>query len=165
MSVKTPIFTVTCACAVPHASAALKAARPNRRFIAFLLVFSPETGADLQFSPETGAGFSFRREPAPCSDSQIVVQLFHVRVQFRIDETFDDSPVFHDEIATGDGRREAEILLDQENGEALLLEGPNGAADLLDDDRREAFGRLVEQEQARARGQDEGAGGDPLLPR
>src|SRR5712671_5239051 len=55
MSVKTPIFTETCACAVPHASAALNAARPNRRFIAFLLVFSPETGADLQFSPETGA--------------------------------------------------------------------------------------------------------------
>src|SRR5712671_2355702 len=55
MSLNTPIFTVTCACAVPHASAALNAARPNRRFIAFLLVFSPETGVDLQFSPETGA--------------------------------------------------------------------------------------------------------------
>src|ERR1700681_691534 len=59
MSVKTPIFTVTCACAVPHASAALNAARPNRRFIAFLLVFSPEIGADLQFSPETGADLQF----------------------------------------------------------------------------------------------------------
>src|SRR4030081_3411364 len=62
MSVKTPIFTVTCACAVPHASAALNAARPNRRFIAFLLVFSPETGADLQFPPETGADLRFSPE-------------------------------------------------------------------------------------------------------
>src|SRR5712675_2222804 len=106
--------------------------------------------------------YSFRRGPAPCSNSQIVVQLFHVRVQFRIDETFDDSPVFHDEIAIGDGRCEAEILLDQENGEALLLESPNGAADLLDDDRREAFGRLVEQEQPRAGAQD-AADGEHLL--
>src|ERR1700722_5436179 len=38
MSLNTPIFTVTCcACALPHASAALNAARPNRRFITYLL--------------------------------------------------------------------------------------------------------------------------------
>jgi hypothetical protein len=54
MSLNTPIFTVTCACAVPHASAALTAARPNSRFIAFLLGYSPETGAHSQFLPETG---------------------------------------------------------------------------------------------------------------
>src|ERR1700704_5108807 len=58
MSLNTPIFTVTCACAVPHASAALTAARPNRRFIAFLLGFSPETGVRLQCTPEIGALFT-----------------------------------------------------------------------------------------------------------
>ena len=78
------------------------------------------------------------------------MQLFDVRVQFRIDEAFDDPAVFHDEIAIRDGRCEAEILLDQKDGEALLLQRPDGAADLLDDDRGEALGRLVEQEQARA---------------
>src|SRR3982074_3568809 len=112
MSLNTPIFPVTCACAVPHASAALTAARPNRRFIAFLLAFLPETGVHSQFSPETGAGLQVsrrparvcgsRRGPAFCSHSQIVVQLFHVGVQFRIDEAFDDPPMFHDEIAIGD---------------------------------------------------------------
>src|SRR6266403_13154 len=81
--------------------------------------------SSLCFRRRPAPVYSFRRRPAPSSNSQIVVQLFHVRVQFRIDETFDDSPVFHDEIAIGDGRCEAEILLDQENGEALLLEGPD----------------------------------------
>jgi hypothetical protein len=53
MSLNTPIFTVTCACAVPHASAALTAARPNRCFIAFLLGYSPETGT-FAVTPGTG---------------------------------------------------------------------------------------------------------------
>src|SRR3954468_17183335 len=80
MSVNTPIFTVTCACAVPHASAALTAARPNRRFIAFLLVFRRSPAPVYSFRRRPALIYSFRRRPAPYSDSQIFVQLFHVRV-------------------------------------------------------------------------------------
>ena len=51
-------------------------------------------------------------------------------------------------------RGEAEILLDQQNRESLALKLRNGAADLLDDDWRETFGRLVEHQKARACPQD-----------
>src|SRR4029077_9035432 len=49
---------------------------------------------------------------------------------------------------------EMEILLDQENGESLRLEHSDRASDLLDDDRGQSFGRLVEQQQPRAGAQD-----------
>src|SRR5262249_35284835 len=45
MSLSTPIFTVTCcACAVPHARAALNTARPNSRFIAISSLVSVRSG-------------------------------------------------------------------------------------------------------------------------
>src|SRR6202008_2979101 len=46
------------------------------------------------------------------------------------------------------------ILFNQQNGKALLLERPDGAPDLLNDYRREPFGRLVEQQQPRAGAQN-----------
>src|SRR5207247_3880299 len=52
------------------------------------------------------------------------------------------------------GRLPVKILLDEEDGEALLLERSDGFADLLDDDRGKPFGRLIEQEEARAGTQD-----------
>src|SRR5947209_11388591 len=87
-------------------------------------------------------------------DPEVLVQLFEVRVQFRVGEAFDNPAVFHDVITVRHRRGETEILLDQEDGKALLLERANGAADLLDDDRREPFGRLVEQQHTRAGAQD-----------
>jgi hypothetical protein len=39
-------------------------------------------------------------------------------------------------------------------GRTLLLEHADGLADLLDNDRRKTLGRLVEQEEARARAQN-----------
>ena len=50
-------------------------------------------------------------------------------------EVIDDTAVFHDVVTVGHGRGEAEILLDQQDGEALRLERADGVADLLDDDR------------------------------
>src|SRR2546421_11316877 len=62
--------------------------------------------------------------------------------------------MFHDVIAVRNRRGEAEILLDEQNGKTLFLQRPDGAADLLDDDRRQAFGRLVEQQEPRSGAQD-----------
>jgi hypothetical protein len=45
--------------------------------------------------------------------------------------------VLHHVVAVGDGRGEAEVLLDQQDREALLLQRADGLADLLDDDGRE----------------------------
>src|SRR3546814_10314280 len=48
----------------------------------------------------------------------------------------------------------AEVLLHQNDGESLLLQLRDRPADLLDDDRGEALGRLVEQQQPGAGAQD-----------
>src|SRR2546426_7908263 len=50
-------------------------------------------------------------------------------------------------MAVGDARGESEILLDQEDGKPFRLEPRDDQADLLNDHRSEAFGRLIEQEQ------------------
>src|SRR5688572_9351272 len=71
--------------------------------------------------------------------------------------------MFHHVIAVRDGRSEPKILLDQKNGETLLLEQADGLSDLLDDDGSEAFGRLVEQQKAGAGAQDSRDGQHLLL--
>ena len=55
------------------------------------------------------------------------MQLVQIGVQFGIGELVDDPAVLHDIVAVGDGRGEAEILLDQQDGEALLLQRADGA--------------------------------------
>src|SRR5262249_52914599 len=95
-----------------------------------------------------------RQGSAAMSHAQINVKLVEIGLQFGIGEAVDDAAMFHHVIAVRNGRCEAKILLDQENGEALLLERPDGPADLLDDDRGEPLGRLVEQEEACAGAQD-----------
>src|SRR5713101_7033788 len=77
------------------------------------------------------------------SDAEIGVELVHIGRQLRIGETVDDLAVLDDVVAIGNGGGEAEILFDQEDGETLVLEPCDGVADLLDDDRRQTFGRLV----------------------
>src|SRR5437588_4519336 len=73
------------------------------------------------------------------------------------------APLLDDVVAVGDRLREAEILLDQQDGEALALQASDGAADLLHDHRREALGRLVEQQHARPGAQDAPDGEHLLL--
>ena len=63
-------------------------------------------------------------------------------------------PCSIDVVAVRHRRGEAEILLDQQDREPFGLQAPDRGADLLDDDRGEALGRLVEKQQARAGAQD-----------
>ncbi len=63
------------------------------------------------------------------------MQLFHPPRELGVGEGVDDLSVLHDEEPIGRSRGEAEVLLDQEDGEAVALELGDGAADLLDDDR------------------------------
>src|SRR6266568_6398274 len=123
MSLRTPILVTSSAVwayAVPQASAPATAAMLKRRFIL----------------------------SAPCLVLTLYAEIFVERselgVQLGIGELVHDLSVLHDVIAVRDGRGEVKILLDQENGEALRLERADGLADLLDDDRRETLGRLVE---------------------
>ena len=87
----------------------------------------------------------------------------HLPRQLGVGEGVDDPPVLHDEEAVGKRRGEAEVLFDEQNGEALALDLGDGAPDLLDDDRSEAFGGLVEHQEARAGAQDAGDGQHLLL--
>src|ERR1700690_92579 len=86
--------------------------------------------------------------------AKIVVQLVHVGVKLRVGNHFDDASMFHHVVPVRDRRRETEVLLDQKYGETLALEPRDRTPDLLDDDRREPLGRLVEQQQMRASAQD-----------
>src|SRR5215510_11986878 len=97
MSLRTPILTVVCACAVPHMRATVSAARPMCRFIE---VFLPWSGAMT----------------AVYSHSQVVVKLFDVGVQFGIGEPVDHPAVFHHIVPVRHRGGEPEVLLDQQNG-------------------------------------------------
>src|ERR1051326_3989048 len=108
MSLITPILTFNCcACAEPAASTTASAVKLKRRFIPF---------------PPVGT--------SSCSDSEILMQLFEIGVQFGAGEAFSHTAVLHHIVAVGDGRGEPKVLLDQEDGEALLLQGADGLADL-----------------------------------
>src|SRR5436190_22657121 len=88
------------------------------------------------------------------SDAEISVELVHVRLQLRIREAVDDLAVLDDVVAIRDRRSEAEILLDQQDGETLRLQPRDGLADLLDDDGRQSLGRLVQHQEPGAGAQD-----------
>src|SRR4029078_9592863 len=132
MSVRTPILTLTCcALAAPQVKMTARAARLIFRFIDVSSCFAPLWLIRL--------------------DTEIVVQLVDVCIEFRIGELVDDTTMFHHVIAVRNGRGEAEVLFHQEDGKAPILEGPDRLADLLNNDRREAFRRLIKQQQAGAR--------------
>src|SRR5271169_567579 len=147
MSDSTPILITPseiCACAAPAPSAAATA-RPPMHLPRFMLPPSLLGNACLAARP--------CQNPPPgavVSDAEILVQLADVGVEQCVGNHVDDPPVFHDVVPVGDGRREMEVLFDQQNREALRLELGDGAADLLDDDGGEPLGRLVEQQQPRA---------------
>src|SRR6476660_4156445 len=79
------------------------------------------------------------------SDAQVLVQHVHLAGEFRLGELLDDAAVLHDVEAVGQRRGEAEVLLHQHDGVALGLERADHLAELLHDDRRQAFGDLVQQ--------------------
>src|SRR5690606_2086503 len=66
--------------------------------------------------------------------------------------------VLHDVKAVCQRGSEVKVLLDHDDGVALGFQGENHARQRLDDDGRQAFRNLVEQEQVRARAKDAGHG-------
>src|SRR5512146_1484430 len=149
MSESTPILITLpeiCACAPPAKHAAPSAAASNPCRIAFML---PPCKWTMRLSPES-------------SHAEVFVQLRHSRLDLGVGNHVDHAASLHDVVAVGDRRSEAEVLLDQQDGEALGLQAHDGAADLLHDYRGESLGGLVEHEQARPGAQD-AADGEHLL--
>src|SRR5205823_12789768 len=91
------------------------------------------------------------------------MQLLQVGIELGVGEAVDYAAMFHDVIAVRNGRGEAKVLLDQKNGEALLLQEADGLADLLDNHRGKTFRRLVQQQQPCAGSQDTAYGEHLLL--
>src|SRR5437867_9486483 len=60
-----------------------------------------------------------------------------------------DSARVEDHDFVGEVEGELDVLLDQKNRLAFLLQAQEGAADLRDDEGRKPFGRLVHQQHAR----------------
>src|SRR5437868_11475196 len=137
MSDSTPILMTLseiCACAAPAANAPAIARATRLRFsllIAFLLRVSGQSSERIL-------------------NPKIFVQLFHIRIELRIGNHVDDATVLEHVMPVGHRRGEAEILLDQQNREALGLESCDRASDLLNDHGRQTFSRLVQQQQPRA---------------
>src|SRR5262245_21634014 len=108
MSFITPILmtpSVYCACAMPQPKTSASVDRLSSRFILVL---------------------PFRRSIFSRSHAEIVVELRHIGVEFRIGELIDDAAILHHVVAVRNRRREAEVLLHQQDGETLLLEHADG---------------------------------------
>src|SRR5260370_40526812 len=61
----------------------------------------------------------------------------------------DDAALLDDVMAVGDAGQRREVLVDDQDGEAERLEAREAAPDLGADQRRQALGRFVEDEEAR----------------
>ena len=90
------------------------------------------------------------------------MQFVHIGGKVRIGEGVDDAAMLHHIEPIRHGGGETEVLLHQQNGEALLLQPRDGVADLLDDHRGKALGGLIQQQEAGAGAQDP-ADGQHLL--
>src|SRR5580700_9246483 len=139
MSASTPILIVSPVCA--WATAASSSATPN------------PSKATRRIVPSR---FQLLLYP------KVSVQLVEMLRQIGIDDHVDDTPVLDDVMPVRDGRGKPEILLDQQNREALSLQRANNRADLLHNDRRQPLGRLVEQQKTCPGAQD-AANGQHLL--
>src|SRR5881398_2205045 len=84
------------------------------------------------------------------------MKFIHVGLQLRVGKTIDDLAVLDNVVAVRDRRGEPEVLFDQKDGKTFFLEPCDSMADLLDDDRRKALGRLVQHQKPRAGTQDSG---------
>src|SRR5215470_1014979 len=78
---------------------------------------------------------------------KVFVQLVHAGGERGVGDHVDHSSVLDDVVAVGHGGREMKVLLDEKDGEPLLLETRDRAADLLHDHGGEALGRLVQEQQ------------------
>src|SRR5580700_8777207 len=94
--------------------------------------------------------------------SEIVVQLAEAGREPRVlDHVHHPAPLHH-VVAVGHRSREAEVLLDQQDREALCFQATHRRPDLLHDDRGQTLGRLVQQQEPGA-GAKDAADGQHLL--
>src|SRR5712691_8766921 len=94
---------------------------------------------------------------------KVFVELAHARLERLVGNHVHHPTMLHDAVPVRHRGREAEVLLDEEDGEALGAQATDGRPDLLHDDGGQTLRGLVEEEQARARAQDATDGEHLLL--
>src|SRR5438105_4539985 len=97
-------------------------------------------------------------------DAEMVSELGLPGPHVVVAERGDDRAVAEQIVAVGHRRRKAQVLLHEQNGPPLPLRLPQDGRDLLDQDRREPLGRLVEEQEPRAHPEDPGDREHLLLP-
>src|SRR5215510_16016736 len=94
---------------------------------------APVTAASERAVPRRNAENCFIVTPfnecVSISDAEIGVELVHVGFELRVGKAVDHLAVLDDVVAVRHGGGEAEVLLDQEDGETLLLQPRDGLAD------------------------------------
>jgi hypothetical protein len=93
----------------------------------------------------------------------VLQELLFARLDLVVTQGVDDLTLHEEVVAVGDGCGEAEVLLNEQDGDAVLLGLGEERCHLLNEERGEALGRLVEEEQARAHAEDAGDGEHLLL--
>src|SRR5437879_5689456 len=83
-------------------------------------------------------------------DAQVPEQLVFVRGDLRISERLDDRALREEIVAVRHRHGESQILLDEEHRQTVALRLEQDVAELLNEDRRETLGRLVQQDDRRA---------------
>src|SRR5215510_10625420 len=83
------------------------------------------------------------------SDSEVLVDDGLVGAQVRGRRVVADDALLHDVDPVGDREGQRDVLLDEQEGHAFLVKDLDDLADLTDHPRHEAFGRLVDQHDAR----------------
>src|SRR3984893_7922274 len=152
MSLRTPILTTSPEISAEAVALSVKAAAMPKIAASFI-GSSSDKSQNSRVSPlsasKGGEGISRDLQSISCRPShpEIVVQLVGVPRDILVADHVDDLPVLDDIVAVGEGRGEVKILLDQKDREALMFQLTDQPANLLDDDRRQALGRLVEQKQ------------------
>src|SRR5579864_22687 len=163
MSVSTPTLTTPseiCAAAGP---AAQRASARVRAAASAAVGAAAEGAVEARFRLVRAMGPPFDEGLSTASDAKESMERLLAPLQSGSRDNIDDAAVLDQVVAIRERRDEAEVLLDQDHGEALLLERPHDASERLDDHRREALGDLVEQQQARAGAEDAGHGEHLLL--
>src|SRR5512133_309708 len=139
MSVRTPIFTT-----------------PSETF-PLAWASAPEAARVMNVQTATRAMRSMRF-PFSWSHAQEAMQRLQPSFHICLPDDVDDAPPLDEEVPVGEGRDEAEVLLDEDDREPALLQGAHDLPERLHDHGREALGDLVEEEQARAGAEDAGHG-------
>src|SRR6266849_5040961 len=98
------------------------------------------------------------------SDSQQRLDAVELDRQLVAGDDIDNPSVLHYVVPVRKLRCDVEILLDENDGMAFLFHAVDDVANLLDDDRRKTFRRLVEQEDIRTGAQHACDGQHLLFP-